>query len=208
MPNSDSRTDDLVQQAGAGDGSAMRTLFDRHRNRLERMLDVRMDPRVRGRIDPSDVIQETLLAASKRMQKYASHLPVAFYPWLRSIAFEKLLREHERHLHAAKRSVSREQLPRFSISDQSAMQLAERFTSRGCSPSSAAIQQELRTRVREALEQLPETDRELLLLRYLEQSPSHEIAAILRTSEAAVNMRHMRAIERMRTILSQDFRET
>jgi RNA polymerase sigma-70 factor (ECF subfamily) len=98
-------TDVLVRRAGGGDASAMRELFDRHRGRLSQMVWVRMDPRIRGRIDPSDVIQETLVAASQKMQSYSAERPLPFYPWLRQIAWEKLVHLHDRHLRAAKRTV-------------------------------------------------------------------------------------------------------
>jgi RNA polymerase sigma-70 factor (ECF subfamily) len=160
-----------------------------------------MDPRMRGRIDPSDVVQETLISASQKMDRYLAERPLPFYPWLRQIAWEKLVHLHDRHLRAAKRSVAREQFFRPDISDESALDLAHCFLGATSSPSADALRQELRQRVRHALDELAEDDREVLLLRYLEQLPSKEIAAIMETTEAAVNMRHMRALDRMRRIL-------
>jgi RNA polymerase sigma-70 factor (ECF subfamily) len=194
-------TEELVRRAGQGEEPAMRALLERHRARLARMVQVRMDPRVRARLDPSDVVQETLVAASKKMENYLARRPLPFYPWLRQIAWEKLVHLHDRHLRAAKRSVAREQFFRPGISDESALELAGRFVGAASSPSAAALRNELRDRVRRALDCLTADDRELLLLRYLEQMPSKEIAAILGASEAAINMRHMRALERMRRVL-------
>ena len=91
-------TDELIRRAGGGDVSAMGVLFERHRARLTQMLQVRMDPRMRGRFDPSDVIQESLVAASQRMERYSAERPLPFYPWLRQIAWEKLVHLHDRHL--------------------------------------------------------------------------------------------------------------
>jgi RNA polymerase sigma-70 factor (ECF subfamily) len=167
------------------------------------MVEVRMDQRLRGRIDPSDVIQESLVAASQRMERYAAERPLPFYPWLRQIAWEKLIHLHDRHLRAAKRSVAREHHCRPLLSDESVVQLAERFIGPTSSPSAAAVRKEMRQRVRQALESLSDEDREVLLLRYLEQLRSQEIAAIMGTSEAAINMRHMRALERMRKRLQK-----
>jgi RNA polymerase sigma-70 factor (ECF subfamily) len=198
MTGSELDTDDLIRLAGGGDSSAVGLLFERHRARLARMVEVRMGPRIRGRIDPSDVVQESLAAASQRMARYADERPLPFYPWLRQIAWEKLVHLHDRHLRAAKRSVAREQNLRPEISDESVVQLAERFIGPATSPSGAAVRKELRERVRIALNTLSDEDREVLLLRYLEQLSSQEIADIMGTSEAAVNMRHMRALERMR----------
>jgi RNA polymerase sigma-70 factor (ECF subfamily) len=207
MPTRDPDTDELVRRAGEGDASATRVLFERHRGRLARMVNLRMDPRVRGRIDPSDVVQETLVAASQRMERYLAERPLPFYPWLRQIAWEKLVHLHDRHLRARKRTVTREQ-PFFpDISDESAMILAERFAGAASSPSAAAVRKELRQRVQQALSQLSADDREILLERYLEQMPSKEIAAGMGISEAAVNMRHMRALERVRKLLSTDIAE-
>ena len=200
--------DELVRRAAEGDASATRTLFEQYRGRLVQMLNVRMDPRVRGRIDPSDVIQETLAAASHRMERYYSERPLPFYPWLRQIAWEKLVHEHDRHLRAAKRSVTREQTFRPEISDESALGLAERFIGSASSPSEAVQRSELRHRVRQSLDKLTSEDREVLLMRYLEQMSSAEIAAIMDSTEAAINMQHMRALERMRKILSRDHGET
>lgn len=208
MPSAEPATEELVRRAGAGDTIAMRELFDRHRGRLSQMVEARMDPRVRGRIDPSDVIQETLIAASQKIDHYLVEQPLPFYPWLRQIAWEKLIHLHDRHLRAAKRTVTREQLIRADVSDESLLQLAERFVGRNSSPSAAVLRKEMRTRVRQALDSLPEADREVLLLRYLEQLSSKEIAAIMDTTEAAVNMRHMRALERMRSRLQKVDGET
>jgi RNA polymerase sigma-70 factor (ECF subfamily) len=198
MTNSEPNTDDLVRLAVAGDASAMGLLLERHRDRLAKMVEVRMDPRLHGRFDPSDVVQESLAAASQRISRYADERPLPFYPWLRQIAWEKLVHLHDRHLRAAKRSVAREQIARPEISDESVVQLAERFVGSATSPSGFLARKELRERVRLALNTLGDDDREVLLLRYLEQLPSCEIAMIMGTTEAAVNMRHMRALERMR----------
>jgi RNA polymerase sigma-70 factor (ECF subfamily) len=194
-------TEELVRRAAGGDAVAVRALFERHRGRLSQMVRLRMDPRMRGRIDPSDVVQETLAAASQRLRKYAAEQPLPFYPWLRQIAWEKLVHLHDRHLRAAKRSVAREQFFRPEISDESALEIARWFAGGTSSPSGEAVRKELRERVRQALDALSPEDREVLLQRYLEQLSSKEIGAILGISEAAVNMRHMRALKRMRRML-------
>jgi RNA polymerase sigma-70 factor (ECF subfamily) len=194
-------TEELLGRAGGGDSSALRVLFERHRGRLARMVQLRMDPRVRGRIDPSDVIQETLVAASQRLPKYAAERPLPFYPWLRQIAWEKLVHLHDRHLRAAKRSVAREQFFRPEISDESALEIVRLFAGATSSPSAEAVRKEMRERMRQALDGLATEDREILLQRYLEQLSSKEIGAILGISEAAVNMRHLRALKKLRRML-------
>jgi RNA polymerase sigma-70 factor (ECF subfamily) len=172
------------------------------------MVHARMDPRIRTRVDPSDVIQETFVAASQKMQTYCAEQPIPFYPWLRQIAWAKLVDLHDRHLLAAKRSVNREQHLQAGLSDQSALLLADRLIGKTSSPSMGALRRELRQRVEKALSCLSTGEREVLLQRYVEDMSSKEIGAVLGISEAAVNMRHMRALERMRQLLSTDISET
>lgn len=203
MQTSQPTTEELLRRAGDGASDARHSLLERHRRRLVQMVEVRMDPRVRARLDPSDVVQETLTAASDKLDDYLSDQPLPFYPWLRQIAWEKLVHEHDRHLRAAKRSVTREQAFYPQLSDASIAGLADRFVSPGSSPSRAAVRGELKRRVREGLDALSDRDREMVLMRYLEQMPSKEIATIQRTTEAAVNMRHMRALEQMRKLLTR-----
>jgi RNA polymerase sigma-70 factor (ECF subfamily) len=200
-------TEELLRRAAVGDASAVNQLLSRHRGRLAQMVHARMDPRVRARVDPSDVVQETLVAASQKMHSYLASRPLPFYPWLRQIAWEKLVHLHERHLTAGKRSVTREQRADVGLSEQSAIQLAEQLVGAGSSPSVAAVRRELRERVQQALSELSADDRELLVQRYVEQMSSKEIGAMLGATEAAVNMRHMRALERMRRLLANDITE-
>ena len=166
------------------------------------MVTVRMDPRVRGRIDPSDVIQETLALSSQRLSQYMTKRPIPLYPWLRLIAWEKLVQEHNRHLRAAKRSLTRERQQSMHVSDASVADLAKLILGNQSNPSAHALQEELRVRLRQALDALPETDREVLVLRYLEQMPCKEIASLINSTEAAINMRQMRSLERLRKVLN------
>jgi RNA polymerase sigma-70 factor (ECF subfamily) len=195
-------TEELLRRIACGDGEATQQLFQRHRGQLARMVSVRMDPRVRGRIDPSDVIQETLALASQRLSQYMTERPIPFYPWLRQIAWDKLVQQHNRHLRAAKRSVHREMQQPMHVSDVSVAGLAELVLGQHTSPSSHCVRDELRQRVRQALDALTKAEREVLLLRYLEQMPSREIAALMNSTEAAINMRQMRALERLRRMLN------
>ena len=125
-----------------------------------------------------------------------------FYPWLRQIAWQRIVEIHRRHLHARKRSVLREE--DVLVSDGSAFELAARLFRRGSSsPSSRMRRRELGDRVRQALLHLSEKNREVLMLRYLEQLSPGEIAAILDVSEGAVSMRHARALQQLRAILGE-----
>lgn len=201
MEQTDPETEELLRGARLGDPSATTALLDRHRARLSRMVQFRLDTRVRGRVDPSDVVQETLLAASQKLAQYLVDEPIPFYPWLRQIAWEKLVHLHDRHLRAAKRNVGREGGGRPELPDASVDELLVRLVGRETTPSQVAMLNEQWQQVRAALDQLQPADREVLLMRYLEHLTSKEIAAIVGTSEAAVNMRHMRALERLRKLL-------
>jgi RNA polymerase sigma-70 factor (ECF subfamily) len=195
-------TEELLRRAAAGDAAATGQLLQRHRKRLRRMVAVRMDPRLAARVDPSDVVQETLAGAARRLPEYLRDRPLPFYPWLRRLATDCLLNLLRLHVRARKRSVEREEPP--ALPDESALELADRLFARGSSPSAHLQREERRQRVRAALEALSERDREVLVLRHLEELPPAEIAAVLGLSEGAVYTRHLRALRRLRRLLGPD----
>lgn len=199
-------TEQLLRRAAAGDPTATGQLLQRHRKRLRRMVAVHMDRRLAARVDPSDVVQEALAEATCRLVKYLRERPLPFYPWLRQLAWDHLAELHRRHVRARKRSVEREELP--ALPDRSALELADRLLDPGSSPSAALQRQERRQRVRTALAALSERDREVLVLRHLEQLPPGEIAAVLGLSEGAVYTRHLRALRRLRELLGSDSEES
>jgi RNA polymerase sigma-70 factor (ECF subfamily) len=197
-------TDELLRRLSQGDAAARQQLLARHRDRLRRMVAVRLDPRLAARVDPSDVVQEALLEAAQKLSDYARQRPVPFYPWLRRLAWEHLVKLHERHLQARRRSVLREEPQGLALPEESAVLLARKLASSGTSPSQRLVRKELQERVRTALTQLSATDREVLVLRYLEQLPTAEIAAVLGIGEGAVKMRHRRALDRLSRLLGND----
>lgn len=196
-----STTTQLLQSLHAGDQQAASELLVRHRDRLTRMVRARMDRRLSGRVDASDIVQEAMLDASAKLANYRPDDSVAFYPWIRQIAWEHLVRAHRHHLHAKKRSVAREEVLRMEMSEEPHRMLAERLVSHGASPSAQLTQEELGRAVRRCLECLAEKDRELILLRYVEQLSNVEIATVLGVTEAAAKMRHLRCIRRLRQLL-------
>src|SRR3954454_9926595 len=107
MPTAD--TEHLLNQAAHGDATARDRLLDRHRDRLKRMVAVRADPRLAARVDPSDVVQETLTEAAGKLDRSLAARPLPFYPWLRQLALERLATLHRRHVRAGRRSVAREE---------------------------------------------------------------------------------------------------
>jgi len=193
-------TEELLGKMSAGDDWARQQLLARHRGRLTQMIAVRLDPRLAARVDPSDVVQEALADAATELDLYALERPLPFYPWLRRFAWERLVDLHRYHLRSQRRSAAREEQAILPLSDQSSMALAERLVAGGTSPSSRLGRAELYDQLRSALRQLRDRDREILVMRYLEQLSSAEIAAILGIQEGAVKMRLLRAMERLRKV--------
>lgn len=204
MTDSNPDTDQLLRQVAAGDDDAAQDLLARHRSRLRRMVVVHLDSRLSARVDPSDVVQEALAEAYQRLPGYASEPLVSFYPWLRQIAWQRLVKFHRHHLDAERRSVRREDNHDWSLCDDSIRQLAERFASDQTDPGRRVIRQEMHKRVRAALDQLRDEDRQLLVMRYLEHLTVREIAETFDLTQAAVKMRQARALERLQRLLAVD----
>lgn len=194
---------DLLREAASGNLAAREALLQRHRSCLLRMVALRMDARLACRIDPSDVVQEALLEAHRRLDEYLEERPVAFYPWLRGIAWDLLVGLYRRHVLSRKRSITREEV--CPLPDSSTAELADRLMARGSSPSAGVMREELRQGVREALARLPDADREVLVLRHLEQLSIGEMADVLGIREGAVSVRVLRALRRLRALLGDDF---
>jgi RNA polymerase sigma-70 factor (ECF subfamily) len=190
-------TEQLLAAARSGDRSARGRVLERHRQKLKRMVAVRLDRRVAARVDPSDVVQEALADAARQFDEYLRTRPLPFYPWLRRRAELKLADAYRRHVRAGRRSVVREQ--QAGLPDESVLELAERLVA----PSADAglSRRERGAVVRAALDQLPERDREVLVLRYLEDLSTADTAAVLGCSEGATKVRLLRALRRLRELL-------
>jgi RNA polymerase sigma-70 factor (ECF subfamily) len=201
-------TDELLRAAESGDVAAGHQLLIRHRDRLRRMIVVYLDRRLVARVDPSDVVQETLADAAQGLPDYLRERPLPFYPWLRQFAWQKLIQLRRHHIGAQRRSVEREERRDLWLSDQSADDLAHRLTASGTSPRRGMIRDELRRRVHAALDRLAERDREVLIMRHLEEMSTAEIAAVLGISEGAVRVRHLRALTKLRSLLDGEASET
>jgi RNA polymerase sigma-70 factor (ECF subfamily) len=198
----DGLADRLLRAAEAGDREALDGLLTFWRPRLRQMIAVRLDPQLAVRADASDVVQEALMEASRRFPEYTRKRPVPFYLWLRQLACQRLTDLYRRHLRARRRSVYAEEAMLPPLPDQSAMSLANVLVASGTAPSQRMQRQEKRNMVRAALDRLAPADREVLVLRHLEQLSTREVAAILDVSEPAVRYRHRRALERLADYLS------
>ncbi len=200
MDFDEAEIDGLLERARLGDRAALRDLLDRHRSRLKRMVGIHMDQRLRRRFGSSDVVQEAMADAWRNLPGYIENRPLPFYPWLRQIAWNRLVDLHRRHVQAQKRSLHREEGHGVELSDQSAVELALMVLSGGSTPSGELLRKELRGRVRAVLSAMNERDREVLVLRHLEQLSTAEIAAVLGIREGTVRVRHLRALERFRRL--------
>jgi RNA polymerase sigma-70 factor, ECF subfamily len=200
--SSPANTEQLLARAGQGDAMARQQLLTHHRDRLRRMVALRLDRRLAARVDASDIVQESLAEAHQRLSEYLRDRPLPFYAWLRQFAWERVAKQYERHVKAQRRSVTREAPP--PLPDESVAQLAHRLIASATSPSRRVLRDELRDRVRVALGLLKPLDREVLVLRYLEGLSNAEAAAVLGLAENTAGMRHLRALERLRALLGDE----
>lgn len=186
------------------DQQQIELLFEEHRSRLRKMVASRMDPRLVQRIDPSDVVQETMLEAMRMLPEYVIDQPLPFYPWLRQLAAQRLARLVQQHIGAQRRSVTREKRDDLGISHESVMRLVDQLVAPDTSPSQRAMQQELQQRLRSALDDLPYLDREVVMLQFIEQMSPGEIAQLLAITPEAVGMRRLRALRRLGAVLRDE----
>jgi RNA polymerase sigma-70 factor (ECF subfamily) len=194
----------LVLRAGQGDRRAQNELLERFRPRLRRMIAMRLDHRVAVRVDPSDIVQDALNAAHKRLSSYLADPRLPFYPWLRRIAWDRLLKVHRDHIDTEKRSVLKEHAWTPNLNDESVAELAHCLVADSGAPDRKAIEAEMQARTAAALTLLKPEDREILVLRYLEQLSVEEIATVLEISHTAVTSRHFRALQRIRRLLRDE----
>jgi RNA polymerase sigma-70 factor (ECF subfamily) len=192
-------TERLLQQARAGLPEATDRLLDRHRPYLRRLVELRLDPKMRGRVDPSDVVQEAQLEALRRLDGYLRQPPMPFRLWLRQLAYDRLLMLRRHHVGAARRAVGRD----VPLPDRSSLQLARQLLAAGSTPSQRLIKGEFVLRVRQAVSRLPDGDREVLVLRNLEGLSNQEAAQVLQIDPATASRRYGRAVIRLRALLLQ-----
>jgi RNA polymerase sigma-70 factor, ECF subfamily len=194
-----SDTQQLLGQARGGDRKAFEQLFARHRAYLHRVVGLRLNSRLRARLDPSDVVQETQLEAFRRLADFLERQPMSFRLWLRKTAQERLLVIRRRHMHAARRSLERE----VPLPERSSLILARQLLAAGSTPSARLDRRELARKVRQALAQLPETDQEILIMRAFEGLSNQEVGQVLDLDPGTASKRHGRALLRLHRILSE-----
>jgi RNA polymerase sigma-70 factor (ECF subfamily) len=193
-----------VRSAAGGDPKPWGELLERHRERLRRMVSLRLDLRLQGRVDASDIMQEAFLEASRRREEYARpEEPMPFYLWLRFLVCQKIQESHRRHLGSRGRDAGREvSLYRGSMPGASTAALAARLLGRDTSPSQAAIRAERKLRLQQALNEMDPIDREVLVLRHYEQMNNNEAALVLGLDKSAASKRYARALVRLKDVLT------
>jgi RNA polymerase sigma-70 factor (ECF subfamily) len=190
-------TQGLLRQIRAGDRQAFEQLFARHQAYLLRLVELRLDPRLRPRVDPADVVQEAYLEALHRLPTYLERPALPFRLWLRQIACDRALKARRQHLGTARRTLGRE----VPLPEQSSLLLAGQLLAGGSTPSQQLDQRELARRLRLAVAQLPPADREVVLLRHFEGLSNREVAHLLGLDPATASKRHGRAMLRLHHIL-------
>lgn len=196
--------DDLLREAAAGDPEAVNRLLEQHRAALRRVIGLRLDRRLARRVDASDVVQDVLLEASRRLPEFVREAKMPFPLWLRQLARDRIVDMHRRHRAASRRSVDREQpLAGGGFSDRSSFDLAAQLRDRELTPAAATIRRELHRRFLDALDELSDEDREVVLLRHVEHLGNTEVAEVLGLTPPAAGMRYLRALRRLRSILGE-----
>jgi RNA polymerase sigma-70 factor (ECF subfamily) len=203
-PDSDSTRELLDRLAQADDPAAAERLWARHREPLRRMIAMRLDHAIGRRVDASDVVQDVLIEASRRLSGYLRDPSMPFHLWLRQIARDRMIDEHRRHRVAARRNLDRERsLAAPEYADRSGFDLAAGLRDSALTPAAASLRRELEWRFRIALDDMDEADREILLMRHFEGLSNSEAARALNLSEPAAGMRHLRALRRLRERLGE-----
>jgi RNA polymerase sigma-70 factor (ECF subfamily) len=187
-----SATDRLLQRVSAGESGAVDELLAAYRRYLRRVVELRMDAELRTRVDPSDVVQETQLIASRRIDEFLARRPTSFRLWLRRKTLEQLVTLRRRHVEAEKRSLRRE----VPLSDQSSLLLSRQLLV----PRASQVEQrkELLEQIRSAVAEIGDQDREMLLLRHVEELNNSEVAELLEIEPKTASKRYGRAVRRLR----------
>jgi len=193
---------ELIARLKEGHHDLLGELFSCEYPRLWKMVNVRLDPRLRSRVDADDILQEAYLAAEARLSHFQENTSTSFFIWLRLVVSQTLIDVHRRHLNVKKRDAARDVSidANHNFQATSAM-LARQLLGRGTSPSGAAIREEASQQLKQSLDAMHPIDREVLILRHFEELTNHEVAESLGIEEKAASVRYIRAVRRLREIL-------
>ncbi|MCR9201491.1 MAG: sigma-70 family RNA polymerase sigma factor [Planctomycetaceae bacterium] len=199
------KTQQFLQKIKDGDSNAVNGLMDRHRQAVRRLIQMRLDNAIARRVDASDVVQDVMFEASRRLEDYISEPSMPFHLWLRQLAKDRIIDMHRRHRTAQRRSVDREQhVVSLGNDDRSAADLASVLKDAELTPAASTVRREMEERFLLAVNDLPDDDRELIMMRHFEHLGNSEVAEILGLSAPAAGMRYLRAIRRLRQALGTD----
>jgi RNA polymerase sigma-70 factor (ECF subfamily) len=193
----------LLERLEQGDANGFEQLFARHRASIRKLADRRLDARIRARLDPSDIVQETFLEASRTLDDFLARRPMPFGLWLMKTAYQRVAKAQRQHLEAAKRTIKRE----IPMPDASSLMLARRIVGAGTTPASIAQREERAQLVRQALALLNDSEREVILLRIFERLTSREAGCVLDITAEAAQKRYARGLLKLRALLQQIQRE-
>jgi RNA polymerase sigma-70 factor (ECF subfamily) len=203
MADESGELEDQLRRLADGDQGALAELFAHYRGRLRRMVKLRLDRRLQGRVDASDVLQEAYLDVIRRAAEYTAKPSMPFFLWLRLLTGQRLLMVHRQHLGAKMRDAGQEvSLYRGALPQASSVSLAAQLLGRLTSPSLAAVRAEMQLKLQEALNGMDPIDREVLTLRHFEELSNGETAAVLGLQKAAASNRYIRALKRLKDVLS------
>lgn len=204
MADPQSVDDILVKRAAAGDDVALAELFDRHRHRLRQMVRLRLDRRLQGRVDPSDVLQEAFLDLANELPSYAQKQAIPFFLWMRLVTGQRLVQLHRRHLGVEMRDAARDvSLYHGAMPQAASASLAAQLLGHYTSAGAAAVRAEVQLQLQEALNSMEELDREIIALRNFEELDNPEAAEVLGLSPDAARKRYVRALKRLQNVLSR-----
>jgi len=191
----------LLDQVRGGDADAVNRLLERHRTAIRRMIDHRMDRVIERRVDASDIVQDVMIEANRRLGDYLANPTMPFRLWLRHMARDRLIDAHRRHRVAATRSLDREVPLVTHDTESSADDGFAAVADRELTPAAAATWHELERRFAAAVERLDDDDRRIVLLRHFEHLSTAEAAEVLGLTKPAAGMRYLRAMRRLRGLL-------
>lgn len=200
----ESRIAQLVREAASGNADAQTELFSQYRDRLKRMVRLRLNRRLQGRVDDSDIIQEALIEAARKMPEYAHEPILPFYLWLRHLTGLKLVEIHRRHLGTKMRDAGMEvSLHRGGLPGANSVSLAAFLLGTMTSVSQAAIKAEKRLALQEALNDMDPLDRELVAMKHFEQMTIDEMAQALDIPRSTVGRHYLKALQQLKSILQE-----
>lgn len=199
----DTTSDDLLaDRLRQGDVETLGELFAKYHDRFRRIVHFRMDDRLQGRVDPDDVLQESYLAAAKRLEHFAQR-EISPFVWLRLIVGQTLIDIHRRHIGAQARDAGREiSIHGMPAGKNTSASLAQALVGSVTSPSHAVARDELALQLAQVIDQLEPIDREVLALRHFEELSNSEIAEVLEIQQKAASIRYIRALKRLKAKLS------